>query len=69
MNAVLGYTELLKHSPLDAEHLQYLQTIETSGKHLLTIINDILDVSLIEMGKAPIRRSVFGGQGLRTPGL
>ncbi len=59
MNAVLGYTELLKHSSLDAEQHQYLQTIETSGKHLLTIINDILDVSQIEMGKAPIRRGFF----------
>lgn len=59
MNGILGYTELLKSTALDAEQRQFLQTIEASGDHLLTLINDILDVSQIEMGKVAIRHEPF----------
>jgi PAS domain S-box-containing protein len=50
MNGVLGYTELLQATPLTAEQREYLDTIETSGQHLLAIINDVLDLSRIEAG-------------------
>lgn len=59
MNGVLGYVELLKSTALDAEQRQFLQTIESSGEHLLSIINDILDVTQIEAGKVTLRRTAF----------
>lgn len=51
MNAVLGFTDLLQSRITDSQSLSYLQAIATSGKTLLTLINDILDLSKIEAGK------------------
>lgn len=52
MTAILGFTELLREGQVDPkEQLSYLDTIHDHGKHLLTIINDILDLSKIEAGK------------------
>ena len=55
MNAVIGYTALaLKEDDLP-EHLRdYLEKIEHSGHHLLSLINDILDMSRIESGKTDL---------------
>jgi len=55
MNAVIGYADLL--SPLVKDDLQrtYLTSIITSGKSLLTLINDILDLSKIEAGKLELQ--------------
>ncbi len=51
MNAVLGFTDLL-YSQLDDKKLKtYLNSIKSSGKNLMTLINDILDLSKIEAGK------------------
>ncbi|MCS6273299.1 MAG: CHASE domain-containing protein [Opitutus sp.] len=50
MNAVIGMTELLQGSPLDAEQTELVGTIRTSGEALLSLINDILDFSKIESG-------------------
>ncbi|HCD34772.1 MAG TPA: hypothetical protein DER01_20350 [Phycisphaerales bacterium] len=57
MTAILGYTDLLLDptEPGD-KHIQYIQTIRDNGKSLLTIINDILDLSKIEAGKMTIER-------------
>jgi PAS domain S-box-containing protein len=51
MNAVLGYTELLGNSLVDPTQKDYVNSIKSSGRSLLTLINDILDLSKIEAGK------------------
>lgn len=51
MNAIMGFAELLK-TETDEEHVaDYINGITTSGKSLLSIINDVLDLSKIESGK------------------
>jgi len=55
MNAILGFTELLIPMVADGQQKNYLQAIQASGKSLLTLINDILDLSKIEAGKLEIR--------------
>jgi signal transduction histidine kinase len=54
LNAVIGFSELLTQQypqRLDEEQKEYAQSIHVSGKHLLSIINDILDLSKVEAGK------------------
>ncbi len=55
MTAILGYTDLLAEGDISVdEGREYLNTIKQNGSHLLTIINDILDISKIEAGKMEI---------------
>ncbi len=57
MNAILGYTGLAQKHVTDAEKTAgYLQKIEQSGTHLLSLINDVLDMSRIEAGKMTLNR-------------
>lgn len=51
MNGVLGMTDLLARTPLNPEQKQYLKTVQASGNNLLSIIDDILDLSKIEAGR------------------
>ncbi|MCE1189013.1 MAG: PAS domain S-box protein [Ignavibacteria bacterium] len=51
MNAILGFSEILLHRHADEISRGYLQTIISSGKSLLHLINDILDISKIEAGR------------------
>ncbi|MEQ1578025.1 MAG: response regulator [Hyphomicrobium sp.] len=51
MNGVFGMTDLLSRTALDARQSKLVSTIQDSAKSLLTIINDILDLSRIEAGK------------------
>ena len=59
LNGVIGMAEVLRGTELKAEQLDYLNTIQTSGESLLTIINDVLDFSKIEAGKMAINSIVF----------
>jgi PAS domain S-box-containing protein len=55
MNAILGFTEVLKRGYGDAEDTsKHLNTITSSGTHLLNLINDILDLSKVEAGKIEV---------------
>jgi two-component system sensor histidine kinase EvgS len=51
MNAVMGYTELLSQTLTDKQQRNYLESIQAGSSALLTLINDILDLSKIEAGK------------------
>ena len=52
MNAIIGYTNLIKkEAGIPPKATEYLDKIEASNKHLLALINDILDMSRIESGK------------------
>ncbi len=51
MNAILGFTEIMKGKVSDPQLSRYLESIHSSGKSLLTLINDILDLSKVEAGK------------------
>lgn len=59
MNAVLGMTELALDTPLDDVQRGYLTTVKSSAEALLTIINDVLDLSKIEAGKVDLETVVF----------
>jgi len=59
MNAILGYTNLLQKRALDEESTLYVSTIQRSGESLLSIINDILDLSKIEAGMMRIEEAPF----------
>ena len=54
LNAVMGFSELLteeRYGPLNDRQQRYVKHIHTGGKHLLSLINDILDLSKIEAGR------------------
>ena len=62
MNAVLGFSGALKSGiagPLNAKQTEYIEDIQNSGEHLMTLINDLLDLSTVEAGKFDVKPEVF----------
>ena len=59
LNGVLGFAELLAASPLDDKQKSYSRTITSCGKHLLAVVNDILDFSSMENGSLSITNASF----------
>ena len=60
LNAMLGYTSMLLQGvagPIEPHARRQLGRIESNGRHLLTIINEILDISRIEAGRMPLQLS------------
>jgi len=62
MNAVLGYAELLGSMLEEKTQRDYLESIKSSGRSLLTLINDILDLSKIEAGKLELQFEYVNSQ-------
>lgn len=59
MNSIIGFTEVLNRKIKDNDLLTYLHSIQSSGKSLLHLINDILDLSKIEAGKMELNYEFF----------
>ncbi len=75
MNAIIGYVELMQQDKVSTEHREYLETLKDSGKLLLNLINDILDVSKIDAGQLVIEQTatslskIFDGKELLVKNL
>jgi signal transduction histidine kinase len=62
LNAVIGFSEVLQahmFGPLNEKQAEYVEDILHSGRHLLSLINDILDLSKIEAGRVELEASTF----------
>jgi signal transduction histidine kinase len=60
LNSIIGFSDVLGSiASLDEKQLRYVQNIRTSGRMLLEMINDILDLAKIEAGKMEVRPSTF----------
>ncbi len=56
LSAILGFTELLINKKTDLESLAHLHIVHRNGKHLLGLLNDVLDLSKIEAGKLELEK-------------
>ncbi|HEX5652547.1 MAG TPA: response regulator, partial [Chitinophagaceae bacterium] len=59
LNAILGFTNILSKTNLDEQQQKHLHIIHSSGNNLLSIVNDILDLSKIEAGMMRIEQAPF----------
>ncbi len=59
MNAIIGFTELLQDTDLNGVQSEYVHTVKESANALLSLINDILDISKIEQGKVELECIAF----------
>ena len=67
LNAILGYTSMMLQGvsgPLPPAIVRQLTRIDSNGRHLLTIINDILDIARIEAGRMPLNLARFAAADL-----
>jgi PAS domain S-box-containing protein len=60
LNAVLGFAQLMAQDPqLGSSHRRELDIIDHSGRHLLSLINDVLEISRIEAGRPTVQKAAF----------
>jgi signal transduction histidine kinase/CheY-like chemotaxis protein len=59
MNAILGMSSLMLETNIDSKQRNYLEAIKSSCENLLTIINDVLDLSKLEAGKMELEKLPF----------
>ena len=59
MNAIIGFSEILLKNKMYKENIEYVENIRSSSYNLLTIINEILDISKIESGKLEIVNDTY----------
>jgi len=60
LNAILGFTQLMgRDRSLSTEYQEYIEIISRSGEHLLTLINNVLEMSKIEAGRIALNETVF----------
>lgn len=59
LNAILGFSDLLNTTPLNTEQKEFVDFVRTAGKSLLTIVNDILDLSKIDAGMIKLESIPF----------
>ncbi len=59
INAIVGFTHMMKRAAPRPEQLDQLEKIDSATEHLLTIINDILDISKVEAGKLILEQTDF----------
>lgn len=72
LNAIIGFSELMKDEsvgPLNEKQKEYLGYVWESGKHLLSLINDILDLSKVEAGKMELDPGEFDLKNLLERGI
>ena len=66
LNAIIGFTEIISHQlfgPVgNDKYLEYIKDVHSSSLHLLSIINDVLDMSKIEAGKLELAKQAVGLQ-------
>jgi two-component system sensor histidine kinase EvgS len=66
MNAIIGFTELLSEQIEDSKLKSFVKIIQSAGNNLLTLINDVLDLSKIEAGKLQIEKTACNPHDLFT---
>jgi signal transduction histidine kinase len=62
LNHILGFSDAMRQQlfgPLDGRYREYIEHIHTSGRHLLDLVNGLLDLSRIEAGKYPHEKEAF----------
>lgn len=68
LNAIIGFSEIISHElfgPMgNVKYLEYMQDVHKSSLHLLSIINDVLDMSKIEAGKLELSKEVLNVQNV-----
>ena len=68
LNGVLGYAQILQHdNTLTEEQQKQIKVIRNSGEHLLTLLNDILDLSKLEAGRLEIKETAFNLSEILKP--
>ena len=59
LSSILGYIELLNNMPINDRQHYFLKNMQGSSEHILSLINNLLDLSKLENNKMPIEEIVF----------